>query len=85
MTSGRDGTVRLWDLPLDDRSVDALILEAQVRAGRRIDQTGGEVALSSGELATAWDQLRHDGSGGATIRAVEPVARGLAPARGPPV
>ena len=50
LTSGQDGTVRCWDLPLDDRSVDALITEAQVRAGRRIDQTGGEVPLSASEL-----------------------------------
>ena len=63
MTSGYDGTVRLWNLPLDDRSVDALILEAQVRAGRRIDQTGGEVSLSTGELASAWAQVRPDRPG----------------------
>ena len=45
LTAGQDGTVRCWEVPLDDRSVDALITEAQVRAGRRIDQTGGQVPL----------------------------------------
>ena len=67
LTSGRDGTVRVWNLPLEHCSAVALILEAQVRAGRRIDETGGEVALTSGELATAWEQLRRDGPGGATF------------------
>jgi WD40 repeat protein/tetratricopeptide (TPR) repeat protein/tRNA A-37 threonylcarbamoyl transferase component Bud32 len=60
LTAGQDGTVRVWDLPMDDRSVDALILEAQARAGRRIDQTGGEVSISDRELASAWQQIRHD-------------------------
>ena len=60
LTAGQDGTVRCWDLPVDGRSVDALITEAQVRAGRRIDQTGGEVPLSATELAGAWAQLHGD-------------------------
>lgn len=59
LSSGLDGTVRIWDLPYDDRSVQALILEAQVRAGRRIDETGGEVPLSSDELLSVWRRL-HD-------------------------
>ena len=59
LTSGLDGTARIWDLPHEDRPVDALILEAQVRAGRRIDQTGGEVPLSSDELLSVWRRL-HD-------------------------
>ena len=60
LTAGQDGTVRCWELSLDDRSVDALITEAQVRAGRRIDQTGGQVPLSATELSTAWAQLRRE-------------------------
>jgi WD40 repeat protein/tRNA A-37 threonylcarbamoyl transferase component Bud32 len=59
LTSGLDGTARIWDLLHEDRPVDALILEAQVRAGRRIDETGGEVPLSSDELLSVWRRL-HD-------------------------
>ncbi len=59
LTNGFDGTARIWDLPHEDRPVGALILEAQVRAGRRIDQTGGEVPLSNDELLIAWRRL-HD-------------------------
>ena len=60
LTSGLDGTARLWDVALDDRRIDALISEAHVRAGKRIDQTGGEVPLSDEELVSAWAQF-HDG------------------------
>ncbi len=60
LTSGLDGTARLWDVSLDDRRIDALISEAHVRAGKRIDQTGGEVPLSDEELVSAWAQF-HDG------------------------
>ena len=60
LTSGLDGTARLWNVALDDRTTDALISEAHVRVGKRIDQTGGEVPLSDQELTGAWAQL-HDG------------------------
>jgi eukaryotic-like serine/threonine-protein kinase len=60
LTSGGDGTARIWNLPTDDRAVDALILEADARAGRRIDQTGGEVSFSDRELASTWATMRRD-------------------------
>ena len=60
LTSGQDGTARSWDLPTDDRPVEALILEAEARAGRRIDQTGGEVAFNDRQLAIAWAKMRRD-------------------------
>ncbi len=69
LTSGQDGTARIWALPLDDRSVDALILDSQARAGRRIDQTGGEVPLNDRELASGWAKIRPDMPGDATSRA----------------
>ena len=56
LTGGLDGTPRLWDVALDDRRIDALISQAHVRAGKRIDQTGGEVPLSDEELVSAWAQ-----------------------------
>jgi WD40 repeat protein/tRNA A-37 threonylcarbamoyl transferase component Bud32 len=59
LTSGLDGTAQVWHLPYDDRPVDALIREAQLRAGRRIDETGGEVPLSGDELLSLWRQV-HD-------------------------
>jgi WD40 repeat protein/tetratricopeptide (TPR) repeat protein/tRNA A-37 threonylcarbamoyl transferase component Bud32 len=68
LTSGQDGTARVWDLPTDDRPVDALILEAQARAGRRIDQTGGEVSFSDRELASRWAKLRRDMPGATASR-----------------
>jgi WD40 repeat protein len=68
LTAGSDGIAKVWDLAPDDRPSDLLILNAQVLAGRRIDQTSGEVPLGASELSGAWDQLRlarsHDNSTG---------------------
>jgi hypothetical protein len=58
LTAGMDGIARIWSLPLDDRSSDVLVLRAQVLAGRRIDQTGGEVPLEHAKLSQAWTHLR---------------------------
>ncbi len=58
LTAGMDGTARVWSLPRDDRSSDVLVLQAQVLAGRRIDQTGGEVPLEPAKLSQAWARLR---------------------------
>jgi WD40 repeat protein len=58
LSAGMDGTARIWSLPRDDRSSDVLVLQAQVLAGRRIDQTGGEVPLETAKLSQAWTRLR---------------------------
>ncbi len=76
LTSGLDGTARCWEVPVDDRPVDDLIMEAQVRAGRRIDQTGGQISLSDAELSTTWAQV-HGGVPGRS--GAEPVPRSLSP------
>jgi tetratricopeptide (TPR) repeat protein len=60
LTAAMDGTAHCWDLPVDDRPVGDLVSEAQVRGGRRIDQTGGQIPLSEVELVTAWAQLHGD-------------------------
>ena len=64
LTAGMDGTARVWRLPRDDRPSDVLVLHAQVLAGRRIDQTGGEVPLGAAELSEAWDRLRESDPAG---------------------
>ena len=49
----------IWDLPRDDRPAEVVVLHAQVLAGRRIDQTGGEVPLGTAtNLLQAWARLR---------------------------
>ena len=58
LTASMDGTARVWDLPRDDRPPDVLVLHAQVLAGRRIDQTGGEVPLGTDRLLRDWARLR---------------------------
>lgn len=58
LTAGMDGTARVWSLPRDDRPSDVLVLHSQVLAGRRIDQTGGEIPLRASELSDAWARLR---------------------------
>jgi eukaryotic-like serine/threonine-protein kinase len=76
LTSGLDGTARCWEIPVDDRPVDALIMEAQVRAGRRIDQTGGQVSLGDAELSSMWAQVHGEAPSGPGS---EPSPRALAP------
>jgi WD40 repeat protein/tetratricopeptide (TPR) repeat protein len=59
VTSGLEGTARIWDLPPDNRPVDLIVRQAQLLAGRRLDRTDAEIALSASELSDAWRRL-HD-------------------------
>ena len=58
LTGDMDGTVKIWELPQDRRPPSEAVLEAQLLAGQRIDQTGGLVPLTPAELVKAWRALR---------------------------
>lgn len=45
-----------WNLPVDDRPFDELLLEASVLSGRKLDRLGGLTTLDSNELKTAWER-----------------------------
>lgn len=56
---GKDGSVRMWDLPLNpDRSVAELIKLSQLTSGYRIDPVQGMVPCSPAMLKESWTALR---------------------------
>jgi WD40 repeat protein len=58
VSASLDGTARVWDLAPDPRPLEELQRLAEVLAGRRIDETGGVVDLTTDELRARWEALQ---------------------------
>ena len=60
LTGDVKGTVNIWDLPQNRHHLSDAVLESQLLAGHRIDQTGGLVPLTPAELVDAWRAIRQE-------------------------
>jgi tetratricopeptide (TPR) repeat protein len=58
VTTGWEGTSKLWDLAPDRRPLADLLLLANLLSGKRIDPMAGAVAVDAPALRRAWETLR---------------------------
>jgi serine/threonine protein kinase/WD40 repeat protein len=58
ITLGGDGVERTWDLTPYDGPVSALMLEAQVLSGHRLDAQRGLVPLEADHVRAVWESLK---------------------------
>jgi len=58
LTAPEDGTVQVWNVSPDERSVDDLVQLAQLLASQRIDASGALEIVKTQTLHSIWDAMR---------------------------